>query len=464
MSKNYLTYPCKYMNISQNYNSTFSHSIHTGGTPVDYPIDEPCKDSGRDWLYCPCDEVEVKRIYGVQNGGTNTLWIESTTPVDMPCGRDYITILIMHPEDDDLRLLHVGQKFKRGEAICREGADGMATGNHFHLSFGKGHIKGNGWVTNSKKAWVLSTDGENIKPEYACYLDTNFTTVIQTQGLNFQYLPSNENGEDTAMIGIDVSKHNGAISWSSMYKNDISFVIARAGFGSNENQIDIRFYENIDGALKKGLHVGAYWFSYALNIDDVKAEAALFAKVLERYKGKMDFPVFYDLEYDGFNYAEKYGVTITKEMATEFALTFIKEMNKYGWFCGNYTNLDCYKRYFDSEKMKDVDIFYADWRNILKPEIPCTIWQYSNTGAVSGIIGNVDMDICYKDYSKFIKENGWNGFEIYVEEEPELPTQDIQSLLDEITLLKVTNKLLEEENEKYRTIIQNIKNEISDIK
>ena len=38
------------------------------------------------------------------------------------------------------------------------------------------------------------------------------------------------------------------------------------------------------------------------------------------------------------------------------------------------------------------------------------MWQYSSTGRVSGISGNVDMDICYIDYPAKIKAAGLNGF------------------------------------------------------
>lgn len=456
--KNYLTYPCKYMNISQNYSSIYSHSIHSTGAPNDFPIDEPCKDTGRDWLYCPCDEMKVMRIYGVNNGGTNTIWLTSTSKVIMPSGEDYITMLVMHPEDDDLSLIKTGQTFRRGEAICREGMDGNVTGNHFHISFGLGTIQGNGWQTNTKDAWVISTTGGSIKPEDACYIDPTFTTVMRTQGINFATLPDVSKESTISMIGIDVSKHNGAINWSSVGTSEAKFVIARAGFGSLTSQVDSRFHENITTALRYGLHVGAYWFSYALSIDDIKAEAALFAKTLEPYKGKMDFPVFFDLEYDSFNYAKKFGVTIDKSMATTFALTFCQEMWQYGWYCGNYTNLDCYLRYFDESRMKNIDTWLADWRKIDEPSAPCTIWQYSNTGSIKGITGNVDMNICYKDYPKFIQENGWNGYKATAPSKPE--TNPDNSTLDD---LKVENDLLKFNISIYKSTLSGIEEKIKDM-
>ncbi len=151
---NYLIYPCKTMNITQRHDGTDSHTPNSSGSPADYPIDDACDDTGRSWMYCPCDEMEVVRIYGVGGDGTNTIWLRSTSEVDIPCGSDYVVIMVIHPEDDDLENLYVGQTFSRGDAMFREGKDGYATGNHFHFAAGAGDRSGNGWAKNNKGAYV----------------------------------------------------------------------------------------------------------------------------------------------------------------------------------------------------------------------------------------------------------------------------------------------------------------------
>lgn len=187
---NYAIYPTKHMRITQNFNGSVSHKPHTVGMPKDYPIDDGCTNSGRDWCYCPCDEMKIERIYGVGNGGTNTIWLESTSKVIFPNGKsDFLTMLITHPNDSDLKRLKVGQKFKRKEKICREGSDG-ATGNHFHFSFGLGKVTGNGWTLSSTKKWVLTTASKAAKPQDVLFIDKAFTTVINSGGLTFKALPA----------------------------------------------------------------------------------------------------------------------------------------------------------------------------------------------------------------------------------------------------------------------------------
>lgn len=188
--KNYLTYPCKVMNITQGYAGNYSHGPHNTGTPKDYPWDEACENTGRSPMYCPCDEMQIKRIY---TKGTNTIWLESTSKVYFADGTsDYVTLMVTHPNDNDIARLKVGQKFKRGQLICYEGTDGNATGNHFHFSVGKGKVKGNGWVQNSKGKWVLTTANGSKKPETMFYVDPEFTTIKKSNGLKFKELPKEE--------------------------------------------------------------------------------------------------------------------------------------------------------------------------------------------------------------------------------------------------------------------------------
>ena len=189
---NYLTYPFKTMRITQSYTGQTSHYPHAVGNPKDYPTDEGGKDGGRDWVYCDCDELVVKRIYGIGNSGVNTMWVESTSKVIFADGVvDYATLMLTHPNDNDLGRLHVGQKFKRGDKMCQEGTDG-ASGNHIHLSVGVGKMTGNGWTKNSKGKYVLTTTGGSIKPEQAFFIDPNFTSILDKKGLKFKELPKVE--------------------------------------------------------------------------------------------------------------------------------------------------------------------------------------------------------------------------------------------------------------------------------
>ncbi len=177
------------MNITQTYNNDLSHEKSSRGKPSSYPIDEAGQDSGRDYFYAPCDLI-VKRVYGLGNNGANTIWLESLNPVKLANNTtSYVTIMVMHPNDDTLKSFKVGQTYQQKTQMFLEGTDGNTTGNHFHIEVANcrfSELKNNGWVENSEESWVLSNN--SIKPEEAFFIDENFTTIKNTAGLNFKKL------------------------------------------------------------------------------------------------------------------------------------------------------------------------------------------------------------------------------------------------------------------------------------
>lgn len=202
----------------------------------------------------------------------------------------------------------------------------------------------------------------------------------------------------TKIKGIDVSKHNGTINWNKVKASGIKFAIIRGGFGNTT--VDPKFKANIEGALNAGLDVGVYWFSYAINTTKAKEEAKKCLEVIKPYKNKIKYPVFFDFEYDSVNYAKKQGVTITKTLASNMSKVFLKEIKKAGYVPGIYTNIDFSNNYFTSEVLNAYDVWIAQYRDNCTYSKKYTMWQYSEKGSVSGIVGNVDLNYCYKEYSK----------------------------------------------------------------
>ena len=210
------------------------------------------------------------------------------------------------------------------------------------------------------------------------------------------------------MKGIDVSQHNGAIDWPKVKKAGIEFAIVRAGYGRFRNQTDKRFAQNAQGALDAGLHLGAYWFSYATTPEEAKAEADLCADTIEKYKGQLDFPVYFDYEYDSEIYSKQKGVTPTQALRESLAKAFCEEIEARGWRAGVYTNLDYLRTRWRMDALKSWEIWLADYTG--SPDVSCGMQQTGSTGKINGISGNVDTDTAFIDYPALVREKGWNGF------------------------------------------------------
>ena len=176
MIKNYMIYPLKNMRITCRYDegSHKNHNVNVKDNIVDYPIDDGGIDSGKDAIYCPCDEMRITAIRGVGNSSvTNTIWLVSTSKVVTPTFTDYVYITLTHSDDSDIRDLKIGQTFKRGEIICHEGVDGAAS-NHIHITCGRG--ESTTWKQNSNGSWVIY--GNSKKPEEVFFIDRSFTNEI----------------------------------------------------------------------------------------------------------------------------------------------------------------------------------------------------------------------------------------------------------------------------------------------
>jgi GH25 family lysozyme M1 (1,4-beta-N-acetylmuramidase) len=207
-------------------------------------------------------------------------------------------------------------------------------------------------------------------------------------------------GED--MKGIDVSVHNGNIDWNNVKSAGIEFAILRAGFGRLEKQKDEKFEQNYAGAKAAGIPVGAYWYSYAMTPEEAELEADVFLKVI---KGKQfEMPVYFDLE-------EKKQFDLGKEKVSAIMRAFLEKVEKAGYFVGLYGSASSLTTHTADDIKSHYTIWLAHWVNQTNYSGAYAVWQYSEKGHVDGINGNVDLDICYKDFPTIIKGKGLNGWD-----------------------------------------------------
>lgn len=203
-----------------------------------------------------------------------------------------------------------------------------------------------------------------------------------------------ETKEEAKMKMIDVSEFQGKIDFKKVKADGIEGVIIRAGYG--KGNADEYFVRNINGAIKAGLHIGIYWFSYAYDVEMAKREAQFCNDFIQSYKLNIDMPVFFDWEYDSNDYAIQNGVTPDKKLVTAMTKAFCAEIEKLGFTGGYYLNLDYSENYYNEKSLKKYKRWFAYYEDDMKPD--CYLQQYTSRGSVKGISGDVDMDTLYGDY------------------------------------------------------------------
>ncbi len=189
--------------------------------------------------------------------------------------------------------------------------------------------------------------------------------------------------------GIDVSKWQGTIDWEKVKKSGQEFAIIRIGYGMYENQKDSQFENNYAGCLKNNIPVGVYFYSYALNVDEAKKEAEV---VLNWLNGReLNLPVYFDIE-------NKTQQNLGKTTLTNMCIAFCEEIEKSGYWAGVYANKYWFTDLLDNEKISSrFTCWVAQYNSVNTYTGKYDMWQYTSSGRVDGIDGNVDLDILYRD-------------------------------------------------------------------
>ena len=185
------------------------------------------------------------------------------------------------------------------------------------------------------------------------------------------------------MKAIDVSCWQVGVDYNKVKNSGINVVLIRAGFGRESSQKDSRFEEHYRNAKAAGLKIGVYWYSYADSTSDAITEAKACLSCLS---GKtLDLPVYFDME-------EPWQISYGKATLTKMAENFCDTIKKYGYRAGVYANAYWFSSCLNYSTLRNkYSIWLAQWAS--SHSIKCDIWQYSETGSVNGVNGNVDMNV-----------------------------------------------------------------------
>ena len=206
--------------------------------------------------------------------------------------------------------------------------------------------------------------------------------------------------------GIDVSEHQGRIDWDAVKASGIDFAILRVGFGapSFRGRVDYQFNRNVSECERLGIPYGVYIYSYAFDNQQAADEASMVIDCLSGHNPRL--PVYYDLE-DNEIIADGRQSGIASR-----AQTFCNKISAAGYKPGIYANLNWFKNILTDPVFKsgswDHWIAQYNWRCDYTGNY--SFWQYSSSGKVPGINGNVDMNYAYVDVSLYywqLKDGIW---------------------------------------------------------
>ncbi|MBR5981497.1 MAG: glycoside hydrolase family 25 protein [Firmicutes bacterium] len=212
-------------------------------------------------------------------------------------------------------------------------------------------------------------------------------------------------GETVSIRGIDVSTYQGEIEWDKVAASGVKFVFIRLGYRGYESGLlvkDDRFEENIRGALNNGIAVGVYFVTQAVNVEEAVEEAQFVMDNIRPYN--VTWPIVLDIEDAASTTART--ADLTQQQRTDHAIAFCETIKEGGYTPMLYCNIRWFIEKLDITRIADYEKWFAQY--FRKPFFPYTfqVWQYSSSGSIDGIKGNVDYNISFVDYGNRTEESG----------------------------------------------------------
>ena len=251
-------------------------------------------------------------------------------------------------------------------------------------------------LKDTKSSWTLSED----QMVYTRVFTNNdiYTTEVEdiygnklTVSILIDFFKDTHNG-------IDVSAYQKFIDWRTVKNSGIDFAIIRAGYrgyGNGRIVEDELFDYNIQEATKAGMDIGFYFYSQAISVEEAIQEAQFTLQLLSKYNVPIKYPIAIDTEKTPYGTGRADGMS--KELRTEVVRAFCNEIQKAGYKTMIYSNKNWLLENLNITSL-NYDVWLAHYTDRTDYQYPYAIWQYTSTGHVNGIVGNVDMNIGYKKY------------------------------------------------------------------
>lgn len=221
----------------------------------------------------------------------------------------------------------------------------------------------------------------------------DFSNLKEKNGLKIY---EDKENDVRSKVGIDVSEFQGDIDWQAVKSSGIEFAIIRMGYrGYGESGtlvVDPMFDVHIKGAIDAGLRVGVYFFSQAITAEEAREEADFVLKHIESYA--LTGPVVFDTEEIKYDTARTDNNTV--KQFTDYCIIFCDEIKKAGYEPMIYANMKWMAFTLDLTRLTEYPFWYADYHETPQCPYDFEMWQYTETGTVPGVNGDVDINLWFQ--------------------------------------------------------------------
>ena len=210
---------------------------------------------------------------------------------------------------------------------------------------------------------------------------------FQYQRHNYLYCLRTE-----SYAGVDVSAYQKDINWKKVAASGIDFAMIRLGYrgyGKAGRLVEDDWAQkNLFEASREGLSIGAYFFSQALTFQEVEDEIQFMLEILGDYT--LDMPIVLDWEIPT---AEARTANMDAETLTELQLYFCERMEAMGYQPMVYFNWHQSENLLYLSELEEYPFWLALYQDRMTYPWKVEMWQFTCTGKVPGIQGDVDVNV-----------------------------------------------------------------------
>lgn len=192
--------------------------------------------------------------------------------------------------------------------------------------------------------------------------------------------------------GVDVSAYQGDINWKKVAASGIDFAMIRLGYrgyGKAGRLVEDDWAQkNLFEASREGLSIGAYFFSQALTFQEVDEEIAFMLEILGDFT--LDMPIVLDWEIPT---SEARTANMDARTLTDLQLYFCEQMEDLGYQPMVYFNWHQSENLLYLSELEEYPFWLALYKDRMTYPWKVEMWQFTCTGKVPGIQGDVDVNI-----------------------------------------------------------------------
>lgn len=206
------------------------------------------------------------------------------------------------------------------------------------------------------------------------------------------------NGKQASWFGVDISSKQGIVDFEKLKRAGVDFVMIKVGgrgYSSGNIVLDSSYKDYMNGAKNAGLGIGVYFYSQAVDKDEVCEEAETLLELIKDYPVK--YPVVFDMESVEGDMARTDALDVSTR--TELARIFLKTIKAEGYTPMLYGDKEWLVTKLDLEKLQDYDVWLSQEADTPDYPYEYTMWQYNKSGTVSGISGTAGLNISLVNYS-----------------------------------------------------------------